>query len=171
MCVFFRVFPLRCVCFLHARHRERSAVASSYACGATRVPILCGIRRSNLDNAPLMNPLARRILAASPLALAAACSTTPPPGAAANGEPMIYVSSTHSASSIASCLKGRLPQIHESRDGNATELSVGSRSNESYHVTLTPSGYGSTIRVIHGNSRSDDPPEPELRFDVARCAT
>jgi len=119
----------------------------------------------------MMNTLARRLLAASPLFLIAACSSTPPPGAAASDEPMIYVSSMHSASSIASCLEDRLPHVHASKSGSATELSVGSRSDASYFVTLTPSGYGSVIRVIHGTSRSDDPPEPELRFDVARCAT
>lgn len=51
------------------------------------------------------------------------------------------------------------------------ELVVGSRSDASYLVTLIPSGSGSVIRVTHGASTSDDPPEPELRFDVARCTT
>jgi hypothetical protein len=110
------------------------------------------------------------MLAALPLALMAACGSTPPPGAA-NGEPMIYASSTHSPEDIASCLENRLPRAEESMNGTTTELSVGSGSNASYFVTLTPSGNGSVIRVTHGAASSNDPPEPELRFDVARCAT
>jgi hypothetical protein len=84
---------------------------------------------------------------------------------------MIYASSSRSPNSIANCLEDRLPRVRESRDGDVTELSVGSDSDASYFVTLTPSGRGSVIRVTHGASRSDDPPEPELRFDVARCTT
>jgi len=117
-----------------------------------------------------MTPLARRLFAAAPLAFIAACSSTPPQ-TAANGEPMIYVSSVHSASSVASCLEDRLSRVSESSAGNATELRIGSRSDASYFVMLTPSGYGSVIRVTHGPARSDDPPEPQLRFAVARCAT
>jgi hypothetical protein len=93
-----------------------------------------------------------------------------PQQAAANSEPMIYVSSTHSAYSIANCLEDRISHVYESKDGNVTELTVGSGSNASYFVTLTPSSGGSVIRVTHG-AGSDDPPEPELRFAVARCAT
>ena len=48
---------------------------------------------------------------------------------------------------------------------------MGSRSDAAYFVTLTPNGYGSVIRVTHGASASNDPPEEELRFDVARCTT
>lgn len=133
--------------------------------------ILTCIRRLRPDNSPTMNPLARRLLTLSPLALAAACSSAPTPQAGANGEPMIFVSSARTPTSIANCLEDRLPRIHESTTGNGTELSIGSNPDASYFVTLTPSSYGSVIRVTHGTSRSDDPPEPELRFDVARCAT
>lgn len=84
---------------------------------------------------------------------------------------MIYVSSIHSPSSIASCLERRISRVHEAHSGTATELSIGSRSDASYFVILTPSGRGSVIRVTQGASRPNDPPEPELRFDVARCAT
>ncbi|TDG06199.1 sugar ABC transporter ATPase [Paraburkholderia guartelaensis] len=118
-----------------------------------------------------MKSLTQRLLAATPLALIAACGSTPPSGTASNGEPMIYASSARSASSIASCLEERLPRVHTSRDGNTTEMSVGSRSDASYFVTLTPNGHGSVIRVTHGASASNDPPEEELRFDVARCTT
>lgn len=48
---------------------------------------------------------------------------------------------------------------------------MGSRSDAAYFVTLTPNGHGSVIRVTHGASASNDPPEEELRFDVARCTT
>lgn len=118
-----------------------------------------------------MKTLTLRLLAAAPLALIAACGSTPPSGTASNGEPMIYASSARSASSVASCLEDRLPHVHASRDGNTTELSVGSRSDAAYFVTLTPNGHGSVIRVTHGASASNDPPEEELRFDVARCTT
>jgi hypothetical protein len=118
----------------------------------------------------MMTTFARRLLAATPLALIAACSSTPPQSASAGDGAMIYVSSAHSPSSIASCLEHRLPRVHTAKTGTATELSVGPRSDASYLVTLTPSGNGSVIRVIHGTSSSDDPPEPKLRFDVARCA-
>ncbi|MEM5327632.1 sugar ABC transporter ATPase [Paraburkholderia sp. JHI2823] len=116
-----------------------------------------------------MKTLTQRLLAATPLALIAACGSTPPSGSASNGEPMVYASSARSASSIANCLENRLPHVHASRDGNTTELSVGSRSDASYLVTLTPNGNGSVIRVTRGTSASNDPPEEELRFDIARC--
>ncbi|WP_322031244.1 sugar ABC transporter ATPase [Paraburkholderia sp. J76] len=118
-----------------------------------------------------MKTLTLRLLAATPLALLAACGSTPPSSTASNGETMIYASSARSASSVASCLEDRLPHVHTSRDGDTTELSVGSRSDASYFVTLTANGHGSVIRVTHGASASNDPPEEELRFDVARCAT
>jgi len=118
-----------------------------------------------------MKTLTQRLLAATALALVAACGSTPPSGTASSGETMIYASSARSAASVASCLEDRLPNVHASREGNMTELSVGSRSDASYLVTLTPNGYGSVIRVMHGASASNDPPEEELRFDVARCTT
>lgn len=136
-----------------------------------RVRILIGIIRCFDTVTPLMKTLTLRLLAATPLAFIAACGSTPPSGTASNGEPMIYASSARSASSVASCLEDRLPHVHASQDGSTTELSVGSRSDASYFVTLTPNGHGSVIRVTHGASTSNDPPEEELRFDVARCAT
>lgn len=84
---------------------------------------------------------------------------------------MVYASSARSPSSIASCLRSHLSSAYESHSGNATELAIGSRSDASYFVTLTPNGRGSVIRVTHGASSSNDPPEEELRFDVARCTT
>ncbi|MBN3854150.1 sugar ABC transporter ATPase [Paraburkholderia sp. Ac-20340] len=117
-----------------------------------------------------MNTFSERLIAIVPLALVAACGSSPS-STASNGETMIYASSARSPSSIANCLEDRLSSVHESRNGNSMELVVGSRSDASYLVTLIPSGSGSVIRVTHGASTSDDPPEPELRFDVARCTT
>ncbi|MGF6935583.1 hypothetical protein OKW41_004745 [Paraburkholderia sp. UCT70] len=53
----------------------------------------------------------------------------------------------------------------------AMELAVGSDSNNSYFVTLTPLNAGSVIKVMHPANAPDDPPEEEMRFDIARCAT
>jgi len=83
---------------------------------------------------------------------------------------MIYVSSPRSADYIASCLTGRLPRVQAERINGSTELTVGSGSHGSYFVTLTPSGRGSVIKVLHPADAADDPPEPEMRFDIARCA-
>jgi putative salt-induced outer membrane protein YdiY len=118
----------------------------------------------------LMHTLTQRLVAALPLALVAACGSSPS-STASNSDAMVYASSARSPSSIASCLKDRLSNVHESHDGNATELAVGSRSDASYFVTLTPNGYGSVIRVTHGASGSSNPPEEEMRFDIARCTT
>ncbi|MDR3101418.1 MAG: sugar ABC transporter ATPase [Paraburkholderia sp.] len=117
-----------------------------------------------------MNTLTQRLVAALPLALVAACGSSPP-NTASDNEAMVYASSARPPSSIASCLRNRLPRTHESHSGNATELTVGARWNASYFVTLTPNGDGSVIRVTHGASSSNDPPEEELRFAVARCTT
>ncbi len=84
---------------------------------------------------------------------------------------MIYASSARSASSIASCLEDRLPRVRTAREGETTRMSVGSSSNASYFVTLTPSGYGAVIRVVHGAAESSDPPEEAMRFAIARCTT
>ncbi|QGZ64566.1 sugar ABC transporter ATPase [Paraburkholderia acidisoli] len=116
--------------------------------------------------------LSSRLLAfasLAPLALVAACGSSPP--SASNGETMIYASSARTASSVASCLEDRLSRVRTARDGNTTRMSVGSSSNASYFVTLTPSGSGSVIRVVHGTAESSDPPEEEMRFAVARCTT
>lgn len=86
-------------------------------------------------------------------------------------QPIVYVSSQRAPADIADCLEGRLSRVRMSRFGSATELAVGSDSNHSYLVTLTPSNAGSIIKVMHPANAPDDPPEPEMRFDIARCAT
>lgn len=118
-----------------------------------------------------MNTLTQRLIAALPLALIAACGSSPPNTASSSDDAMVYASSARSPSSIASCLKSHLSRAYESHSGNATELAIGSRSDASYFVTLTPNGRGSVIRVTHGASSSNDPPEEEMRFDIARCTT
>jgi hypothetical protein len=84
---------------------------------------------------------------------------------------MMYVSSQRSPSYISDCLQGRLSRVRTSSIGNATQLAVGSGSNTSYFVTLTPQNAGSVIKVMRPANAPDDPPEPEMRFDIARCAT
>lgn len=178
MCVFFRAFPFGHVCFQSAAPRfdasSRCAV-SLFHLFTPRGTVACvyfpAFTVARLLDLPLMNTPLRHLLTALPLALVAACGSTQPPGATASSGPMIYVSSARSPVSIANCLEDRLPRVSESTDGGATELSVGSQSDASYFVTLTPSSYGSVVRVTHGGSSSDDPPEPELRFDIARCTT
>jgi hypothetical protein len=85
--------------------------------------------------------------------------------------PLLYVSSQRAPASIAQCLKDRLPRVRVSQVGLATELAVGSDSNNSYFVTLTPLNAGSVIKVMRPANAPDDPPEEEMRFDIARCAT
>jgi hypothetical protein len=83
----------------------------------------------------------------------------------------MYVSSQRPPAYIAECLEGRLSRVRMSRVGSATEIAVGSDSNHSYFVTLTPLNAGSAIKVMQPANAPDDPPEPEMRFDIARCAT
>ncbi|KDR36416.1 hypothetical protein [Caballeronia grimmiae] len=97
-------------------------------------------------------------------ALAACGSTSGPELRAA--KPMIYVSSARAASDISDCLQRRLPSTQVIRDQGSTELIVGSNA---WLVTLTPSGYGSTVKVQQSASDDGGVPEPQMRFDVARC--
>ncbi|NYH25666.1 hypothetical protein [Paraburkholderia bryophila] len=86
-------------------------------------------------------------------------------------QPMMYVSSQRAPAYIADCLESHLSRVRMSNVGGATEIAVGSDSNNSYFVTLTPYNAGSVIKVMHPANAPDDPPEPEMRFDIARCAT
>lgn len=85
--------------------------------------------------------------------------------------PMAYFSSQRAPADIANCLEGRLSRVRTSHAGIATQLAIGPDSNNSYFVTLTPTNTGSVIKVMHPANAPDDPPEPEMRFDIARCAT
>lgn len=108
--------------------------------------------------------------AAAITAFVAACGSSSGPARDAS-QPMMYVSSQRAPAYIADCLENKLSRVRMSRVGNATEIAVGADSNNSYFVTLTPSNAGSVIKVMHPANAPDDPPESEMRFDIARCAT
>lgn len=95
----------------------------------------------------------------------AACGSTSGPELRAS-KPVIYVSSARAASDISTCLQRMLPSVQVTRDQGSTELMVGSNA---WLVTLTPSGYGSIVKVQQSTSDDGGVPEPQLRFDVARC--
>ena len=107
--------------------------------------------------------------AAALTAFLAACGSSGPARDAS--QPMMYVSSQRAPAYIADCLESKLSRVRMSRVGDATEIAVGSDSNNSYFVTLTPHNAGSVIKVMHPANAPDDPPEPEMRVDIARCAT
>jgi hypothetical protein len=115
----------------------------------------------------------KRLLLLTPavavIASLAACGSSGPTRDAS--QPLLYVSSQRAPADIAECLQDRLSRVRVSHVGAATELSVGSDSNNSYFVTLTPLNGSTVIKVMRPANAPDDPPEPELRFDVARCAT
>ena len=111
----------------------------------------------------------KRLILLAPLAILAACGSSRGPESGASGEQMVYVASGRPVSDIASCLNSRLSRVHVSKNNGVTDLTIGSSSNGSYFITLTPSGYGSVIKVTRGTS--EDPPEEELRFAIARCTT
>jgi hypothetical protein len=108
--------------------------------------------------------------AAAVTAFLAACGSSSGPARDAS-QPMIYVSSLRTPADISDCLESKLSRVRMSHVGAATEIAVGSDSNTSYFITLTPSNAGSVIKVMHPANASDDPPEPEMRVDIARCAT
>ncbi|SAK59012.1 sugar ABC transporter ATPase [Caballeronia ptereochthonis] len=103
----------------------------------------------------------------SGVAVLAACSSTSSPELRAS-RPVIHVSSARAASDISSCLQRMIPSAQATRDQGSTELMVGSNA---WLVTLTPSSYGSIVKVQQSSSDDGGVPEPELRFDIARCTT
>lgn len=112
----------------------------------------------------------KKLLLLAPFALAlAACGSSEPARDAS--QPIVFVTSQRTASYISECLQDRLSRVRASSVGGATELAVGSSSNTAYFVTLTPSNAGAVIKVMRPANAPDDPPEPEMRFDIARCAT
>lgn len=112
----------------------------------------------------------KKLLLLAPVVLLAACGSSGGPARDAS-QPMMYVSSQRAPADIADCLQDRLSRVRMSRAGGATEIAVGSDSNNSYFVTLTPLNAGSVIKVMRPANAPDDPPEAEMRFDIARCAT
>ncbi|KNH06602.1 hypothetical protein BRCH_00047c [Candidatus Burkholderia brachyanthoides] len=79
---------------------------------------------------------------------------------------MINVSSARAASDISACLQRMISSSQVVRDQGNTEVVVG--SNE-WLVTLTPSAYGSIVKVQQSSHDDGGVPEPELRFDIVRC--
>ena len=118
----------------------------------------------------LLIPAAPAATALVALTTLAGCGSSSGPARDAS-LPMIYVSSQRAPADIAGCLESRLSRMRTSRIGSATEIAVGPDSNNSYFVTLTPTHAGSVIKVMHPANAPEDPPEPEMRFDIARCAT
>jgi hypothetical protein len=116
----------------------------------------------------------KRLLLLAPVvavtACLAACGSSSGPARDAS-LPIVYVSSQRAPADIAECLQEHLSRVRVSHVGTTTELAVGSNSNASYFVTLTPTSTGSVIKVMQPANGSDDPPEPEMRLDIARCAT
>ncbi|SAK75141.1 sugar ABC transporter ATPase [Caballeronia fortuita] len=101
------------------------------------------------------------------VATLAACGSTSDPELRAS-KPVIHVSSARAASDISSCLQRMIPSAQARRDQGSTELLVGSNA---WLVTLTPSAYGSIVKVQQSSNDDGGVPEPELRFDIARCTT
>jgi hypothetical protein len=95
----------------------------------------------------------------------AACSSTSGPELRAS-KPVIHVTSARTASDISSCLQRMIPSAQTARDQGSTELMVGSNA---WLVTVTPSPYGSEVKVQQSSSSDGGVPEPEMRFDIARC--
>ena len=79
--------------------------------------------------------------------------------------PMIYVQSARQTDDITSCLHDRASSLRVANVGNSVELGDG----REWLITLTPSGGGSTVAVQHATNVSENIPEPEMRFDIARC--
>ncbi|EEA00778.1 conserved hypothetical protein [Burkholderia sp. H160] len=100
----------------------------------------------------------------------AACGSSEGPAHDASA-PLVYVSSTRTPASIAACLEERLSRVRTSHTDATIELAVGADSNNSYFVTLTPQNGNTVIKVVHPANAPADPPEEEMRFDIARCAT
>jgi hypothetical protein len=112
----------------------------------------------------------KKLCLLTPLAFfLAACGSSGPTRDAS--QPIVFVASQRTPSYVAECLESRLSRVRSSSVGGATELAVGSDSDTAYFVTLTPTTAGSEIKVMRPANAPDDPPEPELRFDIARCAT
>jgi hypothetical protein len=118
-----------------------------------------------------------RALAGGSLALIAACAAAPQQNAgtaaaaSANGpQPLIYLASRWPSGSLEQCLLARVPQAHVSH-AELTTLFVGPDSNdEDWVVTLQASGSSTVLSVYPPQRGSGTPEEPELRFDIARCA-
>lgn len=104
------------------------------------------------------------LYALSAAAALAACSSTPVPVLRAE-KPAIYLQSSRSADTLASCLAGRLSNVRMTSHGDSAELLVGGQA-----WLIDVSEYrGRSVLSAH---RGDDGEsvEPEVRFAIARCA-
>jgi hypothetical protein len=116
------------------------------------------------------DPTMKKLCLLAPAAVfLAACGSSGPARDAS--QPIVFLTSQRTPSYVAECLASRLSRVRTSSVGGATELAVGSDSDTAYFVTLTPASAGSVIKVMRPANAPDDPPEPEMRFDIARCAT
>ncbi len=127
------------------------------------------LRPRSPQHADADDTIMKRLILLAPIAILAACGSSHGPATGASAEPMVYASSARPASDIARCLDRRLSRVHVSKNNGVTDLTIGSSSNGSYFITLTPSHGGSVIKVTRGTG--DDPPEEEMRFAIARCTT
>lgn len=119
------------------------------------------------------------ILAAFPLLGLAACGSSPTASNDAGSSPAFAARASDSAmaftshrtpSSITSCLSSRMRGVHRTSSGTATELLVGNGTRaDTWRITLTPAGVGSTVNVHKPTSDDGSVSEPELRYHIARC--
>lgn len=113
----------------------------------------------------------KNVLLLSTVLLVACSSTTSGPEVRASA-PLIYVQSARQAADITECLQEKVLSMRETSYANTTELAIGPRASHiDWLITLTPSGSGAIVKVQRSSGASDDLPEPELRFDIARCTT
>ncbi|HTJ95647.1 MAG TPA: hypothetical protein VL424_21335 [Pararobbsia sp.] len=115
-------------------------------------------------------PGSAALAALATLAVLGGCSSPglPPPGASLGGSaPVIYVQSARQPDDITNCLQERVFSLRVANLGNAIQLGDG----RDWLITLTPSRGGSTVAVQQAPNGSSGIPEPEMRFDIARCTT
>lgn len=190
----------RCAEHAHARIDKRTRIVTLPACGGYTAPATihrraavtvyrgfvakhCIARHRSALRPRLIFPcttgnaddrIMKRLLLLAPAvaitATLAACGSSSGPARDASA-PLVYVSSPRTATSIATCLQDRLSRVRTSQAGDSTELAVGADSNNSYFITLTPLNGNTVIKVMRPANAPNDPPEEELRFDIARCAT
>jgi len=112
------------------------------------------------------------LLAAVPAALAIAACSSPNVQDVRSSEPVVFVQSQRAPSDISSCLQRRIEGLRKSAGNGSTELTLGHGSeNYAWLITLMPSGHGSVVKVQKSPGDDGSVPEPEMRFDIARCTT
>jgi hypothetical protein len=112
------------------------------------------------------------LLSALPAVLAIAACSSPNVQDVRSSEPVVFVQSQRAPSYISSCLQSRIDGLRMSAGNGSTELTVGhGAENYAWLITLMPSGYGSVVKVQKSPGDDGSVPEPEMRFDIARCTT